>query len=422
MGMDTDFHDHDPEVFPVASQGNNQPKFAGSESPASSPLQGRECALDPAGLAATLLKCGCEPIDSEGMVSSRCPACRSRSHILRLDTTHGLPSVTCAAGCSGDAVIDALIALVMAHGSLPKVERLVSIGVKDFFLRPFSPREAFLDPWVHQRDVGFMYAWRGVGKTLFGLSLAAAMAAGNDFLGWKAPCPRRVVYVDGEMPYELLREHLETVIRAGRHDIENENLRLVTGDIQEDAFPNISTPDGQEALIETIGDAEFVFLDNVACLSTGNAESDPAAWEPVRQFQLRLRRSGIGNQLTHHAGKGGDQRGHSGKEDICDWVVKLEHPADYREDQGARFAVRFTKMRKNVQAVPVEAWLKIGPDGEPFWQVRPLEGFLLDKVVELTRAGRTQRQIVRDLKDEGIEKSVGTVNALLKKAKQEGKL
>jgi hypothetical protein len=314
------------------------------------------------------------------------------------------------------------VELVRGHGRLPEVKRLVSIGVRDFFLRDVPPREVYLEPWVHQRDVGFMFAWRGVGKTLFGLGMAAAMAAGGEFLGWRAPKPRRVVYVDGEMPYELLREHLSTVINAGRHEIDNGNLRLVTGDIQDNAFPNLSTTEGQEQLIEVIADAEFVFLDNVACLTDGNAESDPEAWEPIRQFQLRLRRTSVGSQLTHHAGKGGDQRGHSGKEDVVDWTVKLEHPADYREDMGARFAVRFPKMRKNVTAVPIEAWLRNGPDGEPYWQTRPLDGFVLDRVAALAREGLSQRSIVRALKDEGITKSLSVVNALCQQAKNEGKL
>jgi len=60
---------------------------------------------------------------------------------------------------------------------------------------------------------------------------------------------------------------------------------------------------------------------------------------------LTLRRRGIAVLLVHHAGKGGDQRGTSKREDLLDVVIRLSRPTDYDPKQGARFEMTFTKAR-----------------------------------------------------------------------------
>src|SRR3712207_8895249 len=49
--------------------------------------------------------------------------------------------------------------------------------------------------------------------------------------------------------------------------------------------------------------------------------------------------------LIHHAGKGGQQRGTSRREDALDTVIALRRPADYEPEQGARLEVHLEKAR-----------------------------------------------------------------------------
>ena len=44
-----------------------------------------------------------------------------------------------------------------------------------------------------------VYGPAGVGKSFFALGLAWAAASGGSFLGWRAPKPHRVHFVDGEL-------------------------------------------------------------------------------------------------------------------------------------------------------------------------------------------------------------------------------
>ncbi|MDR0828475.1 MAG: helix-turn-helix domain-containing protein [Desulfovibrio sp.] len=107
--------------------------------------------------------------------------------------------------------------------------------------------------------------------------------------------------------------------------------------------------------------------------------------------------------LIHHQGKGGDQRGTSGKEDILDTVISLKRPADYRSDQGARFEVHFTKARGLIGegARPFEAQLM--SEGEALvWSARDIENVRLDQVQSMLADKMSIRDIAEEL---GISKS-----------------
>ncbi len=51
----------------------------------------------------------------------------------------------------------------------------------------------------------------GVGKTLFAVSMAGAIAAAASFLGWEGKRRARVMYLDGEMPAETFKERMQLI-------------------------------------------------------------------------------------------------------------------------------------------------------------------------------------------------------------------
>ncbi len=59
---------------------------------------------------------------------------------------------------------------------------------------------------------------RGIGKSWLGLSIGLPVAAGSSLVRWKAPEPRRVLLVDGEMPLSDLQVRLALIsIGLGAH-------------------------------------------------------------------------------------------------------------------------------------------------------------------------------------------------------------
>src|SRR6185437_841893 len=131
---------------------------------------------------------------------------------------------------------------------------------------------------------------------------------------------------------------------------------------------------------------------------------------PIQEWLLRLRRRGVSVLIVHHAGKGGEQRGTSRREDVLDTSISLRRPSDYAPTEGARFEVHFEKARgiHGDRAKPFEAKLETR-DGANFWTIREIEDVNLSRVKPLLDDGLS----IRDIADEtGLSKS--TVHRLKK--------
>jgi putative DNA primase/helicase len=90
-------------------------------------------------------------------------------------------------------------------------------------------------------------------------------------------------------------------------------------------------------------------LDNISSLAPGIDENKKLDWDPVNQWLLDLRFSGVSTVLFHHTNKTGDQRGTSAREDNIDTSIILLRPHDYRIEEGARFIVKFKKIRVSMK-------------------------------------------------------------------------
>jgi len=63
-------------------------------------------------------------------------------------------------------------------------------------------------PWLPEGGNVMVYGPRGVGKTFFQLALAVALTTGRDLWKWRCPAPVGVLYVDGEMQLDELRNRI----------------------------------------------------------------------------------------------------------------------------------------------------------------------------------------------------------------------
>ena len=82
---------------------------------------------------------------------------------------------------------------------------------------------------------------------------------------------------------------------------------------------------------------DMVVLDNIATLCRTGKENESQSWQVMQSWLLELRRRGITVLLIHHAGKSGDQRGTSAREDIMDTVISLRRPREYSMAEGRSF-------------------------------------------------------------------------------------
>lgn len=296
--------------------------------------------------------------------------------------------------------------------------RPVTVTAGGLLSASFPPREKLLSPWLQSQSLSMIYAPRGIGKTHVAMGIAFALGIGGEFLGWRAAKPVPVLYLDGEMPGADLKERLSRIVASSGGE-SPDHLRFMTPDLQPDGImPNLYTPAGQDAITDSLGDARVVIVDNLSALVRGGKENEGESWQPVAEWALRMRSSGRSVVFIHHAGKGGQQRGTSKREDLLDTVIALKRPADYVPDQGARFEIHFEKARalygRDVSAF--EATLQTDTMGAQSWAMRAVSDASEAQMIELADLGLTMREIGGEL---GISHS--TVVRGLNKAKDEGR-
>jgi AAA domain len=277
---------------------------------------------------------------------------------------------------------------------------LVSLTGEQLLEKEFPSRDLILAPWLPTKGLAMVYAERGIGKTWIGLSVAHAVGGGGDFLRWGAPTPKRVCYIDGEMPAGALKERYASIVAAASFDAPEDHFRLVAADLQPDGLPDLADPAAQRFYDKEIADADLIVIDNLSTVCRSMRENEADSWGPVQAWCLRQRAAGRSVLLIHHAGKNGGQRGTSRKEDVLDSVISLKRPLNYSPNDGARFEVHFTKARGfyGDDARPFEARLCSGG-----WQTGEIEIDDSDEaIMKLSAEGVSFRDIASRL---GIGKS-----------------
>lgn len=193
-----------------------------------------------------------------------------------------------------------------------------------------------------------VFAKRGLGKTWFGITLAKAIALGRPFLGYEVPKPRRVLFVDGEMPLADLQERFKAI---GADKIDNIDI-LASEILYQEFHPLNINREEDRNLISTMLDRltekgrrpELLIFDNLSSLRMGAEENDNSALDQILVWLMSLRHKGYSTLIVHHAGKTGEQRGASRLEDLLDTTIKLE-PSETASNEVASFDLSFTKTR-----------------------------------------------------------------------------
>jgi hypothetical protein len=142
----------------------------------------------------------------------------------------------------------------------------------------------------------------GLGKTHIGIAVAVAIAAGQDYLHWTVPAPRRVLYIDGEMSRRLLLSRLEDAVRRATCPLDAPLFVVSREDCPD--MPPLNTEAGQQfidAIITALGRVDVIFFDNIQCLVAGDMK-DEEGWAGLLPWVRDLTRRQIGQVWIHHTG------------------------------------------------------------------------------------------------------------------------
>ena len=240
---------------------------------------------------------------------------------------------------------------LLASHHAPPFRALLSEAAKGgtaFLGMAIPERPALIGDWFREGDLGFVFAPRGVGKTWFTHALIAALTSGRDVGGWAVPSSVRVCLLDGEMPPGDVQERLT------RLGVKGDKLTVLSHqflfDIGGRSF-QLSEPEQRAALLDFCATEKIrvLVIDNLSSVSN-ISENDNDEWPALGDWLLDFRRRGIAVIVVHHAGRNGQMRGMSRREDPAFWVIRLDDSrVRTATTEGARFVVTFTKARNSRQ-------------------------------------------------------------------------
>lgn len=287
--------------------------------------------------------------------------------------------------------------LVKEKGLTEAICRAV-MSTSEFLTRKLEPRPHYLKPWLRSGSLAMIYAARGIGKSFLCIIIALAITRHLELGNWQPGEPAPVLYLDGEMAAEDLQDRLRQL--SSGLPAELAPLHIISAEeMQREGWPvpNLADSKWREALYVFLKDSIYrvLILDNLASLTPGKPENAQEDWSEINQWLLSLRWLGIAVIIVHHAGKSGDQRGTSGREDNLDIVIRLSKPAGYRPEDGARFDVEFTKARGvyGDSATPFSIQLIEKPDGNLTWGSQSAGAQAKELIIALLGNGIPQREI-----------------------------
>jgi putative DNA primase/helicase len=194
-----------------------------------------------------------------------------------------------------------------------------ALSATSWLQRTDPPPDRLLGDLITTTIRVFLVGLTGLGKTMLGLAIGIVMALGQPFCHWRTHRPARVLYIDGEMPVELIIQRTrDAARRAGKGDT-IPNLMIYSVEDAEkwaERWPELgvieplNTEAGHE-FIYRLCDAtkpDVVIFDNVQSLILG-VQKEEETWAGVNPMLQGLTKRRIGQVYLDHANQSGRQYG-----------------------------------------------------------------------------------------------------------------
>ena len=260
------------------------------------------------------------------------------------------------------------------------------LSAAELLAADLPPRTELLTPLLACDTAALVYGPTGIGKSFFALGVAWAVASGTSFLGWRAPQPSRVLYVDGELGAAELCE------RLALFGSPPERLMISAHGLGNGPLLDLSQDDGIVRLVSAWDDPELVVLDALSTLA-GLGSGDPERWDQVQRLLLYQRKHRRAVLMVHHANRQGELLGTSRRENALDLMMALRRPEEGLASGNARFEIHFEKARRHHRGrggaplMPVLAELDTDETGRGRWRWGPPAGSRLERAVALLNRG-----------------------------------
>jgi len=217
--------------------------------------------------------------------------------------------------------------VLMEDKSRETTKESIVVELDEFKVMSMPEIRTIMMPWLTFGSTHMIYAPRGAGKTFFAISLGLAVVHSTDFGDWELKESVNVLYVDGEMLPQMMRDRISG-LQKNLGEKRNKLFILSSGlNLQNGKSPiNIAKPEWREFILNQVIEKNIksMFLDNISALTPGVEENDSTAWDEIARWGTEVKQTGCSLIFIHHAGKGGQQRGTSAREDSLDTVISLK--------------------------------------------------------------------------------------------------
>ncbi len=263
------------------------------------------------------------------------------------------------------------------------------VGFTSLLQRECSPVEYAIEPLLSSRGTGEIFAWRGTGKSYITTQMAIDISLGKAVMfgahrggggHWPISRAYRTLYVYGEMDDSEIKQRAVALSRMADGQIpKDEQLGTMCKDYQRNWRPKLSSALDRKFIEDRIfgHGYEGLILDNFSTLWPTSQEQQSDRSAILAEWFTDLNQRGVWIIFLHHAGKSGEQRGDSEKEDMLSFVLKLRRPANYKAEEGLRVEVHVEKNRHKPSEsrwlMPFEIALMKDANGETIWTTRPAQ-------------------------------------------------
>ncbi len=182
-------------------------------------------------------------------------------------------------------------------------------------------RSMILDPIIESGTITWLFAKEKTGKTILALFLAQIIGSGNKSIGtWKVHEPKKVLYIDGEMPGDKIQQYIEKIIKGYGGDISTDKRTFSTYLFSEEKliYEEILDEAWQNEHIDELLEYDLIILDNYYTLY--------ASLNPIKliRWMKKLTQKGIAFLVLDHTNTEGELQGSIVKKRAMDLGLKLE--------------------------------------------------------------------------------------------------
>jgi putative DNA primase/helicase len=208
-----------------------------------------------------------------------------------------------------------------------------------------------------------------------------------------------VLYVDGELPGELLQKRL----RELGPPLPESDFRVLSRS-QFEMFgammPDLATDEGRDFLDVLIEKNNFdlIILDSVSTLVRSGIENDVESWRAIQDWSLHHRARGRAVIYLHHHGRSGNPRGTSSREIVLDTRLKLTADPDLSTESETAVKIEYAKAREffGADKAPIVAYLST-PQGRVSWRYETVAATTKDRVRALLKQNMKPKDIAKEL-------------------------